>query len=123
MEHIDFVMNYLNDQLKGYIDCCGEDDDVNVEPCRKAIAELEKARMDQEALIEALDIANVSLNRITRRNAKNSDENERMIFRSEFVDWLRNRYGWSFSYFYRICGETRRKEIIAEFFQQRKTKK
>lgn len=55
MEHIENVMNYLKDQLEGYIDCCGENDDVNVEPCRKAIAELEKARMDQEALIEALD--------------------------------------------------------------------
>ncbi len=39
---IDSVIDYLKDQYKGYTDCCGEDDDVCVAPCRKALEELSK---------------------------------------------------------------------------------
>lgn len=41
---LDSVIDYLKDQHKGYTDCCGEDDDVCVEPCRKSITYLEIIR-------------------------------------------------------------------------------
>lgn len=41
---LDSVIDYLKDQHKGYTDCCGEYDDVCVEPCRLAISELEMVR-------------------------------------------------------------------------------
>lgn len=41
---IDSVIDYLKDQHKGYTDCCGEDDDVCVEPCKKALTKLEMVR-------------------------------------------------------------------------------
>lgn len=40
-----------------------------------------------------------------------------------FKDWLRRKYGWSYDYFCRICGETRQEEIWNEFFRERETKK
>lgn len=42
MESIEFLRNYLENELAIYVEHCGEDDDVNVAPCRKALAELAK---------------------------------------------------------------------------------
>lgn len=43
---LDNVIDYLKDQYKGYTDCCGEDDDVNVAPCRKALEEAMKIKKE-----------------------------------------------------------------------------
>ena len=45
------------------------------------------------------------------------------LIHREFSDWLAKKYGWTFSYFYRICGETRRTEIWNEFLRERDNKK
>lgn len=45
-----------------------------------------------------------------------------MIHR-EFSDWLAKRYGWTYGYFCRICGEARQEEIWNEFYREREANK
>lgn len=45
-----------------------------------------------------------------------------LIYR-EFSEWLYEKYHWSYSYFCRICGETRQEEIWNEFYSERETKR
>lgn len=44
-----------------------------------------------------------------------------MIHR-EFSEWISQKYGWTYGYFCRICGEARQEEIWNEFFRERETK-
>lgn len=46
MESIEFLRKYLENELAGYIELCGEDDDVSVAPCRKALEELTKVEQE-----------------------------------------------------------------------------
>lgn len=40
-----------------------------------------------------------------------------------FIDWLKEKYGWSYGYFCRICGECRQEEIWIEFYREQANKK
>lgn len=51
------------------------------------------------------------------------EEDMRRIIHTEFVDWLKKHYGWTFSYYFHICGQMRRREIWDEFIRERETKK
>lgn len=42
MGGIEYVKKYLQEELEGYIENCGEDDEVCVAPCRKALEEIIK---------------------------------------------------------------------------------
>ena len=44
-------------------------------------------------------------------------------FIAAFKQWLREKYGWSYDYFSRICGEARQEEIWNEFWKEVEQKK
>lgn len=40
-----------------------------------------------------------------------------------FKEWLNEKYGWTYDYFCRICGECRQEEIWNEFYRDQAIKK